>query len=111
MAITATLIGENLRQFCPTTNHYRCTDGEQIWHLLITVPSLDSVGTINEILGTALPAAQSQLMQHAEVFLADENAVVTDADGDPANGMTALAKLPDCTSHIQVLSQLGYELG
>lgn len=110
MAITATLVGEKLRQFCPTTNHYSCTDGDQIWHLLITVPSLDSVGTINEILGTALPAAQSQLMQHAEVFLADENAVVIDADADPANGMTALAKVPDCATHNEVLAAMGYEL-
>ncbi|QSM88804.1 hypothetical protein I3U44_24220 [Mycobacteroides abscessus subsp. bolletii] len=110
MSLTATLIGENLRQFCPTTHHYRCTDGDQIWYLLITVSSLDSVGLINEILGTTLPAAQSHLVQHAEVFLADENAVVIDADANPANGMTALARVPGCDTHAAALAELGYDL-
>ncbi|SKH54699.1 Uncharacterised protein [Mycobacteroides abscessus subsp. massiliense] len=110
MAITATLVGENLRQFCPITHHYRCTDGERVWYLLITIPSLDSVGMINKILGTTLPAAQSHLVRHSEVFLADENAVVIDADGNPANGMTALAKVPSCETHADALTELGYDL-
>lgn len=110
MGLSATLIDENLRQFCPTTNHYRCTDGERVWYLLITIPSLDSVGMINEILGTALPVAESHLVQHADVFMADENAVVVDADSNPANGMTALAKVPGCQTHADALAELGYEL-
>lgn len=110
MSVTATLVGENLRQFCPTTNHYRCADGERVWYLLITIPSLDSVGIINEILGTVLPVAESHLVEHADVFLADENAVVVDADSNPANGMTALAHVPGCQTHAEVLAELGYEL-
>ncbi|SHT86434.1 Uncharacterised protein [Mycobacteroides abscessus subsp. bolletii] len=110
MPLTATLIDENLRQFCPTTNHYRCTDGERVWHLLVTIPSLDSVGMISEILGTTLPAAESHLVRHADVFLADENAAVIDADGNPANGMTALAQTPNCDTHAAALAELGYDL-
>lgn len=110
MAATATLLAENLRQFCPTTNHYRCTDGTQVWYLLVTVPSLDSVGLVSEILGTTLPVAKSQLVQHAEVFLADEYGVVIDADNDPANGMTALARVPGCETHADVLTAINHEL-
>ncbi|MEU9805017.1 hypothetical protein [Mycobacterium sp. NPDC050853] len=110
MALTATLVVENLRQFCPITNHYKCTDGERVWYVLVTVQSLDSAGTLNEILGLDLPVAKSHLAQHADVFLADENAVVIDADGNPANGMTALATIPSCDTHSGVLAELGYEL-
>ncbi|WJR31910.1 hypothetical protein P3F83_15165 [Mycobacteroides immunogenum] len=110
MSLNATLISENLRQFCPTTNHYRCTDGERVWYVLVTVPSLDSVGMINEILGATMPVAESHLVGHADVFLADENAAVIDADGNPANGMTALAKVPSCETHADALTELGYEL-
>lgn len=110
MALTATLVGENLRQFCPTTNHYRCTDGQRIWYLLVTIPSLDSAGMINEILGAVLPVTEAHLVKNADVFLADENAVVIDADSNPANGMTALANVPSRETHAEVLAELGYEL-
>ncbi|AKF14381.1 minor tail protein [Mycobacterium phage ThulaThula] len=104
---TATLVAEALSQFCPVTNHYRCSDGR---YLLITMPALDSMGTLAETLGIVVPVAKSHMPTTVDVFLADENAVVLDADGDPANGMTALAKIEGCRSFEQALAHCGYEL-
>ncbi|AUV60807.1 minor tail protein [Mycobacterium phage Rem711] len=102
---TATLIAEALPQFCPTTNHYRCSDGK---YLLITVPTLDPIGTLAETLGIVVPVAKSHLPTTVDVFLADERATVLDADGDPANGMTPLATFPAGASHEEVLALMGY---
>lgn len=104
---TAELVGELLPQFCPTTNHYKCSDGT---YLLVTVPSLDSVGTLTATLGITVPVAVSQLPVRADIFLSDEDATVLDADGDPANGLTPLATLDGITDHKEALSLLGYEL-
>ncbi|QHB37448.1 hypothetical protein SEA_LEOPARD_41 [Mycobacterium phage Leopard] len=104
---TAALVGQALPQFCPVTNHYRCSDGK---HLLITLPALDSMGTLSETLGIVVPVAKSHIPTTADVFLADENAVVLDADGDPSNGMTALAKLDGLNTFEEVLAELGYQL-
>ena len=41
------------------------------------------------------------------MFLSDEAGTVLDADGDPANGMTALAQL-DVSTHDDALRELGY---
>lgn len=101
---TAELISEFLPQFCPKTNHYRCTDGDATWYLLITVASAESLGTL-----LGIPADALQLPTTAEVFLSDENAVVLDADFNPANGLTPLSRINDCTSHEQALSLMGYE--
>lgn len=104
---TAELVGERLPQFCPTTNHYRCSDG---LYLLVTVPSLDSVGTLTATLGITVPVATSQLPLRTDVFLSDENALVLDGDGDPANGLTPVASLDGVTDHNEALSLLGYEV-
>ncbi|AJA43321.1 minor tail protein [Mycobacterium phage Sbash] len=104
---TATLVAEGLCQFCPVTNLYRCSDGK---HLLVTIPCLDSLGTLEAALGVKIPRATAHAPTTADVFLADENAVVLDADGDPANGMTALAKIEGCRSFEQALAHCGYEL-
>ncbi|AER47679.1 minor tail protein [Mycobacterium phage Dori] len=103
----ATLVAERLSQFCPVTNHYRCSDGR---HLLITMPALDSMGTLAETLGIVVPVAKTHMPTTVDVFLADENAVVLDADGDPANGMTALAKIENCAGFEHALAHLGYTL-
>lgn len=104
---TASLVGRALPQFCPVTNHYQCSDGR---YLLITMPALDSMGTLAETLGIVVPVVKSHMPTTVDVFLADENAVVLDADGDPANGMTALAKIEDCHSFEQALALCGYTL-
>jgi hypothetical protein len=100
---TATLLVESLPQFAPTTNHYACSDGR---HLLVTVHDQLVVATTPSM-PFDIPIARSHLPAGAEVFLCDENATVLDADGDPANGMTALAML-DADSHTAALAALGY---
>ena len=107
--VTAELVQSDLPQFCPTTNHYRCSEGELTWWLLITVPTLDVKATISA-LGIRVPVVAAHLPVRADVFLADENAAVLDADMDPSNGMTALAKIPDCRSHEEALELMGYAL-
>ncbi len=103
---TTQLVSASLPQFCPTTNHYKCSDGR---YLLITVATLDSIGTLRGTLGVTLPVSESHLPGTVDVFLADENAIVLDADGDPANGMTPLARFPD-GGFASALAALGYEL-
>lgn len=104
---TAKLKAEGLSQFCPTTNFYECSGGK---YLLVTVPTLDTPGTLAETLGIVVPIAQSHMPTQVDVFLADENATVVDADDNPANGMTPLWSYPDCDSHSEALSRAGYEL-
>lgn len=101
---TAELILEFLPHYCPKTNHYRCTDGETTWYLLITVASAESLGNL-----LGIPVNMLHLPKTVDVFLADENAVVLDADFDPANGLTPLCRIEDCTSHEQALSLMGYQ--
>ena len=104
---TATLVAEQLPQFCPTTNFYSTDDGK---YLLVTVPRFDVPASIEAVTGLMLPISLSHLPTHADVFLADENAVVVDADGDPTNGMTALLRVEDCDTFEDALSAAGYEL-
>jgi hypothetical protein len=47
---------------------------------------------------------------HADVFLSDADANVLDADGDPANGMTPLRRVPDCDDFATALRTVGYVL-
>lgn len=101
----ATLVAENLPQFCPTTNLYRCSDGR---YLLITAPNYDAQPAPG--LGIDLPIRRSHIPAQVDVFLSDENATVLDADGDPANGMTPLARYPGLATHTEALQQLGYTL-
>jgi len=104
--ITATLVAENLSQFCPTTNLYSCADGR---HLLVTVPRFDIPAAI-ESFGMSLPISVTHIPTHADVFLADANAVVLDADDNPANGLTPLVRVPDCDDFAQALAEAGYQL-
>lgn len=106
---TAQLVSEFLPQHCPKTNHYRCSDGEKTWHLLITVPSTEGLNTVREALGFPMRVIESHLPKHVDVFLADENGVVLDADQNPANGLTPLCRIDDCTTHDQALSLMGYD--
>lgn len=114
--IDAILLWENDSRYCPVTNLYRCADGR---HLLVTYPRLDVLGTIAGLPGMAetLEAVGIQVGPHSqhqaeqlctEVFLADENGCVVDADGDPANGMTALLRCASAVPIHEALAQLGY---
>lgn len=103
---TATLVRERLSRFCPTTNHYACDDGS---YLLVTIPTLDFIGTL-EGLGIELPVSEYQLPNYADVFLADDEGVPIDSDGDPANGMTPLLRVPDCDDFATALAAAGYDL-
>ena len=100
---TATLVTQALPQFAPTTNLYACSDGR---HLLVTVHDLHVVATTPSM-PFDVPIARSHLPSAADVFLSDEAGTVLDADGDPANGMTALAQL-DVSTHDDALRELGY---
>lgn len=102
---TATLVAENLSQFCPVTNHYECSDGK--W-LLVTIAKIDTPATVSYFLGVKVPIAEVQLPSGADVFLSDENATVLDSDGDPANGMTPIGTF-NAETHAEALAALGYE--
>ncbi|OHU64134.1 hypothetical protein BKG85_11375 [Mycobacteroides chelonae] len=102
---TAELISEFLPQFCPKTNHYRCTDGDTTWYLLITVVSPKSLGNL-----IGIPVSMLRIPKTVDVFLSDEYAVVLDADFDAANGLTPLCRIDACASHEQALALMGYEL-
>lgn len=104
---TVTVVAENLSWFCSTTNHYRCDDGT---YLLVTVPRFYVAETLAARDGITVPISPSHLPTHADVFLADESAVVLDADGDPANGLTPLVRVPDCDNFTDALSAAGFEL-
>lgn len=101
---SAVLLGE-MTHFHPVTNHYRCSDG--VW-LLVTVMRMDSPPEPVGTLGVRPAVIRTEAATKAAVFLSDENAVVLDADGDPANGMTPLASYDDVASHAEVLARLGY---
>lgn len=103
---TATLVKANLAQFCPVTNHYLCSDGK---YLLVTIPAMDVPGTLSAFFGVRVPIAKVQLPTEVDVFLSDESANVLDADGDPSNGMTALASF-EVDTHEAALAALGYTL-
>lgn len=107
MVSVVTLVSERLPQFCPTTNFYAVDDGT---YLLVTVPRFDVPGSIEASTGITMPISLSHLPTHADVFLADEDAVVIDADGDPTNGMTALLRVEDCDTFEDALSAAGYQL-
>lgn len=89
----AELVAEHLPQFCPQTNLYRLDSGQ---HILVTriegteIPmprvALPLYGMLQGIVEDTAPCP-------TEVFLCDETGRVIDADGDPANGMTALLRL------------------
>ncbi|MCV7255699.1 hypothetical protein H7J86_26390 [Mycobacterium hackensackense] len=104
----ATLLTENLSQFCPITNHYACSDGT---FLLVTVPAMDSVGSL-EMFGVKVPISVSHLPTTVDVYLSDEDQNVLDADGDLANGMTPLAQfdVDTCPDHAAALAARGYTL-
>lgn len=115
---TATLVAENLSQFCPVTNHYLCSDGR---YLLVTYPRLDVLGTLAGLPGmtdtlrsiglSIAPVSIKQIHDMpTEVFLADEHATVLDADGDPANGMTPLLRCDGPVPIADALASLGYTL-
>ena len=113
----ATLVQENLSHFCPVTNFYATSDGK---HLLVTYPRLDVLGTLAGLSGMSetlraigladVPIRRSHIGLRTEVFLADENAVVLDADGNPANGMTPLLRCESAIPSADALAQLGYTL-
>ncbi|MGH3956934.1 MULTISPECIES: DUF7572 family protein [Mycobacteroides] len=103
---TAELLAEMLPQFCPTTNHYRCSDGK---YLLVTKPTLDAVGTLKATLGITVPVSASHLPTNVEVFLSNEDAEVVDVDGDLTNGLTPIASFV-VGSHDAALAELGYRV-
>lgn len=104
---TAVLKQENLGRFCPVTNLYECSDG---FHLLVTVfESFDVGELIQATTGLKIPIARTHMPTGVEVFLSDEDGTVLDADGDPANGMTPIARFP-AGDFESVLAALGYEL-
>lgn len=115
---TAVLVTENLTQYCPITNLYRCSDGK---YLLVTFPRLDVLGTLAGLSGMAETLAavgvspvQVDPIQVAamstEVFASDEDGKVLDADGDPANSMTPLLRCDGPTPIADALALLGYTL-
>ncbi|MCT7372680.1 DUF7572 family protein [Mycolicibacterium llatzerense] len=107
---TATLVGQDLSRYCPTTNWYYCGDGPDGIFLLVTIARYDVPASIEALTGISIPISIVQLPTYADVFLADVDANVLDADGDPANGMTPLIRVPDCDDFATALAAAGYEL-
>ena len=104
---TATLVGEALSQYAPRTDHYACSDGTYLLvHMWAEVPPPDLV----DANGAPVVLLPSHEPRNTEVFLADENAVVLDADGNPANGMTPLLRCDGPVPAAEALAQLGYAL-
>lgn len=100
----ATLRQENLKRYCPTTNLYECTDR---W-LLVTAPCTDALQELAG--GLMIPIMRSHIPKRVDVFLSDESGAVLDADGDPSNGMTPVARFEGAATHEEALAELGYEL-
>lgn len=67
----------DLTNMCPVTKLYRASDGQHY----------------------AIMCADFYTAQHTEVFLADERGMLIDADGDPANGLTALVRWDEQMDH------------
>lgn len=106
---TAQLITQFLPQFCPITNHYLCEGGEYDGkYLLVTVVSMDVPGSV-ALFGITVPISRVQIPTAVDIFLSDEFQNVLDADGDEANGMTALASF-EVDTHEDALAALGYEV-
>lgn len=99
----ATSISRDLPQFAPATHLYRLADGR---HVIVTVPDDDM--PLHEAVVPILSAftVTETVPGPTEVFLCDEDAHLIDADGDPTNGMTALATYPTGTTHQQALDLL-----
>ncbi|TWS25345.1 hypothetical protein FK268_09125 [Tsukamurella sputi] len=74
----------DLDWWCPVTKLYRARDGQ---HYAITCLDFWTAS------GT-------------EVFLADENGIAIDADGDPTNGLTALVRWDDQMDHETAVARL-----
>lgn len=106
----ATLVGHDLSRYCPTTNHYYCGDGPDGIFLLVTIARYDVAASIEAVTGFSVPISAVNLPTHADVFLSDADANVLDADGDPANGMTPLVRVPDCNDFAAALAAAGYTL-
>jgi len=96
-----------MSRFCPVTNHYRCDDGK---YLLVTIAALGGADIIDVLTSRRIPVKREHLPTHADVFLADADAVPIDADGNPANGLTPLMRIPGCDSFTDALAAAGYHL-
>lgn len=79
----------DLPGWCPSTRLFRAPDGQHY----------------------AVLCADFFTAQHTEVFLADEHGVAIDADGDPANGLTALVRWDEQMDHETAVARLTDWLG
>lgn len=84
------LIAENLAQFAPRNRLYQV--GEQ--YVLVVKAGSDII-LPDVVMGMRI---EKTMEVPVDVFLCDENAVLIDADGDPANGMTPLLTLDHSAS-------------
>lgn len=99
---------------CPVTNLYVCSDGQHLLvtakaGVMLTLPDYVSEGLMGTNLG-ALATVPAHAPHGVEVFLADLDGHVLDADGNPANGMTALWSTPDDISHEAALAAIGRQV-
>ncbi|TWS27271.1 hypothetical protein FK530_19180 [Tsukamurella conjunctivitidis] len=74
----------DLTNMCPVTKLYRADDGQHY----------------------AICCAQFYTATHTEVFLADEGGQIIDADGDLANGLTALVRWDEQMDHETAVARL-----
>ena len=96
---TAELLDSDCCWMPPTTWWCHGSDGR---YLLVT--DLELHRTTPDV-----PSSRLRLPTGVLVFLADDRGQVVDADGDPTNGLTPLARL-DEGDHEDGLRALGYEL-
>jgi hypothetical protein len=94
-------VSSDLPQFAPTSHLYRLDDGR---YVLVIVP--DGKLPLPPDFSAVVTGTSAIDPAPTEVFLCDEHAVLVDADGDPTNGLTALAAFPPGTTHEQALEAL-----
>lgn len=104
----ATLI-RRLDHFAPESRLYQLADGR---HVIVTVPHTVQPlpREVWQDLGvqslTDLASQTREVISPTEVYLADEHGVPVDADGDPTNGLTALAQFETGTTFEQALAAI-----
>ena len=93
-----------ITHFAPRSELHQLGDGR---HVIVTVPDgiLPTLPDLVQIT-TELMELVDVVESPTEVFLADEHGTPIDADGDPCNGLTALAQYPTGTTHTQALDLL-----
>lgn len=111
------IVEENLPSYFPISNLYKVI-GEDTYFIVTVKNPIDLLDMFINV-GTATQL--KHVDPGVEVFLANERGMVVDADGNPENGLTAIASTDPntfalghfpatITTHEEALNYLGYEI-